>query len=101
MHEAQVGLRRYLAEGSGIIQKVDPFVGATQATESFHAAEGKYPEKHLNFITSTEAHFALRVIPPSRNSRREEEPCESSSISLFSEKCSKKLRNLESNANKK
>jgi hypothetical protein len=57
MPEAQASLRRCLAEGSKIIQKVDPLSGSTQANGSFHAVKGKYTDKRLNFMTSTEARF--------------------------------------------
>jgi hypothetical protein len=70
MPEAQASLRRYLAEGSKIIQKVDPLSGSTQPNESFHAVKGKYTDKRLNFTTSTEARFALGVIfSPNRGTR--------------------------------
>jgi hypothetical protein len=70
MPEAQASLRRYLAEGSKIIQKVDPLSGSTQANESFHAVKGKYTDKRLNATTSTEARFALGVIfSPNRGTR--------------------------------
>jgi hypothetical protein len=65
--EAQASLRRYLAEGSKIIRKVDPPSGSTQANESFRAVKGKYTNKRLNLMTSTEARFALGVISQLRN----------------------------------
>jgi hypothetical protein len=70
MPEAQASLRRHPAEGSKIIQKVDPLSGSTQANESFHAVKGKHTDKRLNFTTSTEACFALGVIvSPCRGTR--------------------------------
>jgi hypothetical protein len=62
MPEAQASLRRYLAEGSKIIQNDDPLSGSTQDNESFHAVKGKYTDKRLNFTTSTEARFVLGMI---------------------------------------
>jgi hypothetical protein len=45
MPEAQASLQRYLAEESKVIQKVNPFSGATQANEFFHVVKGKYTDK--------------------------------------------------------
>jgi hypothetical protein len=67
MDEAQASLRRYLVEGSTIIQTVDPLRASTQANESVHAKKGEYTDKRLNSTTSTEARFALGVISQSRN----------------------------------
>jgi hypothetical protein len=59
-----------LAEGSKIIQKVDPLSGSTQPNESFHTVKGKYADKRLNFMTSFKARFALGVIlSPDRGTR--------------------------------
>jgi hypothetical protein len=41
MPEAEASLRRYLAEGSKIIQEVSTLAGLTQVNESFHAVKGK------------------------------------------------------------
>jgi hypothetical protein len=62
MPKAQASLRRYLAEGSKIIPKVDDLAGSTQANASFHAMKGRYTDKRLTFTTSTEARFALGVM---------------------------------------
>jgi hypothetical protein len=68
--EAQASLRLCLAEGSKIIQEVDPLSGSTQANDSFHAVKGKSTDKRMNFTTSTEARFALGAIfSPNRETR--------------------------------
>jgi hypothetical protein len=59
MPEAQPSLRRYLAEGSNVIQKLESLTGSTSANESFQAMKGKYTNKCLNFTILTEALLAL------------------------------------------
>jgi hypothetical protein len=59
--EARQTLKRYLAEGSKIIRKIDPLRGSTQWNESFHAVKAKYADKRQSFPGSTEARFALTV----------------------------------------
>jgi hypothetical protein len=101
MPEAQASLRRYLAKGPTIIQKVDPLSGSTQANESFRAVKGMYTNKCLNFTTSTEARFALGVISQSRNSSWQDELRESLDIPPLPAECSKMLRDLESKRKQK
>jgi hypothetical protein len=70
MCRAQASLRRYLVDGSKIIQKNDPLSGSTQANESGNAMNGKYTDKRLNFTASTEARFDLGTIfSPNRGTR--------------------------------
>jgi hypothetical protein len=101
MPEAQASLRRYLAEGSKIIQKVDPLGGSTQANEPFHAVKGKYTDKPLNSTTSTEARFAMGVISQSRNSGWQDELRKFLDIPPLPAECSKMLRNPESKHQRK
>jgi hypothetical protein len=59
---AQEVLRRYIDEGSKMIDRVNPDLGSTQLNESFHATKAKFADKRLNFTVSTEARFAMAVI---------------------------------------
>jgi hypothetical protein len=101
MPEAQASFRRYLAEGSKIIQKVDLLGGSTQANDSFHAVKGMYSNKRLNFTTSTEARFALGGISQSRNPDGQDELRESFNISPLPAERSEMLRDLESKHQRK
>jgi hypothetical protein len=94
-------LRRYLAEASKIIQKIDPLSGSTQANESFHAVKGKYTDKRLNFTTLTDARFALGAISQSRNPGWQDDLRESLGIPQLLTECSKILRDLESKCERK
>jgi hypothetical protein len=94
-------LRRYLAEGSKIIQKNAPLSGPTQANESFHAVKGKYTDKRLNFTTLTGARFALGAISQSRNPGWQNDLRESVDIAPLLAECSKMLGDLESKRQRK
>jgi hypothetical protein len=100
MTEALASLRRYLAEGSKIIQKVDPLSGPTQANEFFLAVKGKYTDKLLNFTTSTEARLALGVISQTNNAIWQDESRESFDIPRLQEECSKMVRTWKQNTSK-
>jgi hypothetical protein len=101
IREAQASLRRYLAEGSKIIHKVDPLGGSTQANESFHAVKGKYTNKRLNFTTSTEARFTLGVISQSRNPGWQDELRESLTFPDSRQNAARSVGTVNQNANEK
>jgi hypothetical protein len=101
MPEAQASLRRNLAKGSKVIQKIDPLSGSTQANESFHAVKRKYIGKRLNITTSTEPRLALGITSQSRNPGWHNELRQSLDISPLPAECSKILWDLESKRQRK